>query len=121
MNAARIRIGRVKMKAGGADVRVLNRNPDGKIIERARELITKAQSFEDEPSAFVGIFFWRDDREPWRATYSIAWDTIDPNLPLPRLMRVAAAEIGCHAAMEKAEYKVMHRLGYLCDDPDPAA
>ena len=122
MNGARIRIARVKMKAGGADLRVLDRNPDSRIIKRITDLAADGRSYAEPPSAFVGILFWRDDAEPWRPSYSVAWDTIDPNLPLPRLMRVASDEIAAHGSMVMTEDKVLRRLGYVRnDDPDPAA
>jgi hypothetical protein len=116
--AARIRIGRVRMKNGGADVRVLHRAPEGRIEHRIRDLANHV-SQSGEASAFVGITFWRDDKEPWRPEFAVAWDTIDPNLPLPRLMRVAAAEIEGYGAAIKAEDKVMRALGYQRgDDPE---
>jgi hypothetical protein len=123
MEAARTRVGRVTMKNGGADVRVLHRAPQGEVISRAQTLISDAMQYDDRPTAFVGIFFWRDDREPWRPTYSLGWDTRDPNLPFPRLMRVAAAEIAEFSATAKAEDRVMRALGYrrTDDEPDGAA
>lgn len=120
---ARVRIGRVTMKAGGADVRVLYQAPRGKIIARARELISTAEADRsDLPSAFVGVFFWRDDKEPWRPSFSLGWDTEDPNLPLARLFRVAASEIEAMGAAVKAEDRVMRKLGYVTgDEPDAAS
>ncbi len=122
MEAARVRIGRVKMKNGGADVRVLDREPAGEIIGRAHDLISDAMEDRVRPSAFVGMFFWRDDEEPWRPIYRLAWQTIDPNLSLPLLMRTAGAIIQGQASIIKAEDRVMHNLGYRRDDdPDPAS
>jgi hypothetical protein len=122
MMPARTRISRVRMKNGGADVFVLHREPEGAIIGRARELIADALTYTTRPSSFVGVFFWQTDNEPWRPSFCVGWDTVDPNLPLPRLMRVAGAEMSEYAAVLKAEDKIMRRLGYERDDePDPAA
>ena len=116
---ARVRIGRVTMKNGGADVRVLLPASHGKIIARARELISRVLQDPERPSAFIGIFFWRDDKEPWRPSFSLGWDTEDPNLPLARLFRVAASEIEAMGAAVKAEDRVMRNLGYVTgDEPD---
>lgn len=116
--AAKVRIGRVRMKNGGADVRVLHRAPPGKIESRIRGLAAEASSYGEQPSAFVGVVFWRSADEPWRPSYSLTWDTQDPDLPLPRLFRVAASEIDALAAAIKAEDRVMRNLGYRRDD-DP--
>ena len=83
---------------------------------------TKDRIRSDLPSAFVGVFFWRDDKEPWRPSFSLGWDTEDPNLPLARLFRVAASEIEAMGAAVKAEDRVMRKLGYVTgDEPDAAS
>lgn len=119
---ARIRIGRVRMKNGGADVRVLYRDPLPRVTGRIREFQERVQGYDEPPSAFVGIAFWRYDAEPWRPSYVISWDTIDPNLPMPRLFRLAAAEIDSEGVVQMAESRVMHNIGYVPDDtPDESA
>ena len=122
MNAARTRIGRVKMKNGGADVRVLHRNP-ARIVRSIGDFAKEVAAYSDPPSAFVAVAFWpSDDGEPWRTSHLIRWDTCDPDLPLPRLTRVAAAQIAEHGTEERALDRTMRSLGYRRDDePDPAS
>lgn len=117
--AARIRISRVRMKNGGADVRVLHRNPPSRITKHAQSFVDTLAEYEDPPSAYVAIAFWADDKEPWRAPYIFSWDTCDRDLPLPRLIRVAAAQIAVQAPTDLAVGRVMRQLGYVRDEDPP--
>jgi hypothetical protein len=79
----RARIGRIRMKNGGADVRVLNRepiNPDGedwrgKIVANARTI-----SEQGSLAGFVVVGFFED------GTYSIGYRYDPPRCPVPRTL-----------------------------------
>lgn len=109
-----VRISRVRMKNGGADVRVLHRDPASPIIESARQFIRDMEAYTEPPSAFVAIALWASD--DLRHPYIINWDTIDPTLPLPALMSTASAQIGDEAPILVAQHRIMKRLGYRSDD-----
>jgi hypothetical protein len=112
VNAAHCRIGRVRMKNGGADVRVLHTAPTDGISAAIRGLARDCEQYSEPPSAFVAIAFWAADKEPWRPPYLFRWLTRDPDLPLPRLMRVAADQIAVRAAVEIAVDEARTSMGY---------
>lgn len=109
-----VRISRVRMKNGGADVRVLHRNPSSPIIESARQFIRDMEAYTEPPSGFVAIAFWASD--DLCHPHIINWETIDPTLPLPALMSAASAQIGDESAILIAEHRIMKTLGYRNDD-----
>lgn len=115
MNPARTRIGRVIMKAGGADLRVLHQNPASLVVSRMRGWANEAAEFSEPPTGFVGVAYWHND-DGLRRPYLVGWETVDPDLPLPNLMQQAAAQIANEAAILIAEHRVMRRLGYHQDD-----
>lgn len=118
MNIARVRIGRVTMKNGGADVRVLRFDKANEVQVCALEWARRLNRDGNAPSAFVAIAFWPSGDEPWRTPHEISWQTRDADLPLPRLMAVAADQIRAYAPALMAEDRVMRNLGYVRDD-DP--
>ena len=68
MNAARVRIGNVRLKAGGW-LRVLERPAGGRILEGMRAFVGKCAEYEEAPTAFVAIAYWPSPDEPWRPPY----------------------------------------------------
>ena len=121
MKAARVRIGRVKLK-GGADLRVLQFPATCEVTKSALLWARNLARYREPPSCFVAVAFWPAPKEPWRPEYTIGWSTRDPDMPLHRLMRSAAAQIEGFGPTISAEAAVMHNLGYLpVDDPDDAA
>jgi len=121
VKAARVRIGRVRLK-GGADLRVLQFKPIGAVGKDALEWVRNLARYPEPPTSFVAVAFWANPKEPWRPDYTIGWTTIDPDMPLQRLMRSAASQIEGFGPAVTAESRVMHKLGYVpIDDPDDAA
>lgn len=110
-----VRISRVRMKNGGADVRVLHRDPSSPVVESARKFIRDMEAFADPPSGFVAIAFWPSD--DLRHPHIINWETIDPMLPLPALMSAASAQIRDESAVLIAQHRIMRKLGYREEDP----
>jgi hypothetical protein len=121
VKAARVRIGRVKLK-DGADLRVLQFPPTCEVAKVAMRWARALVKYDEMPSCFVAIAFWATTDEPWRPHYTIGWTTRDPDMPMQRLMRNAASQIEHYGAAIQAEAAVMHELGYVpVDDPDDAA
>ena len=94
MTEFRARIGRVRMKNGGADIHVLDRNDDndgenwrGKIIEHARQIAEQGEP-DSSLSGFLVIGFFSDGRTSTGFRYD------KDRCPIPRaLMPSWIAEI----------------------------
>lgn len=115
MKVARTRIGRITMKNSAAVVRVIHRDPVQRITQSIQNWVADLRRYEDPPTAFAAIAFWGSD-EAHRKPHLIGWDTIDGALPLPRLMRVAAAQIEAEGNIQMAEHRIMKHLGYVPDE-----
>lgn len=121
MNAARVRIGRVKMKNGGADVRVLARpeHPDNPVRHRVRLWV--ADVLRGRPPDAVALVAWWTDGDG-RAAYSVSAGTYTDAVPIMLLPEFTRAAVADHLQFAWAEDRVMRTLGYRRDDdPDPAA
>lgn len=101
MNIARTRIGRVKMKAGGADVRVLRREPARSAVsQHMSEWFAGVAEYERPPDGYAAIAFWIDDATPGRPAYRATQASSHHALPQALLVRMA----GEYLAMEYAAF-----------------
>ena len=122
MNAARTRIGRVTLKNGGADLRVLHQNPAGKIVSHMRAFADVLSKHAIPPCSYIAVAYWANEEEPWLADYQVTWTTESAQFPHYVLFERASALFAVEAASDIAESRVMASLGYkYSDDPDPAA
>jgi hypothetical protein len=112
MNTARVRIGRIRMKAGGADLRVLETAPKDGITAKIRRFARHCDRYAEPSSAFVAIAFWPSDGEPWRPCYLTDWTTRDPDLPAARLFRNASEQLAVRGAVEIAVDEARYSMGY---------
>lgn len=119
---ARVRIGRVTMKAGGADLRVLHRDVVGPpILGQMRDWVDRQAHYERAPDAFVAVAFWWDT-EARQHVNDATWATYSPTLPHAFLPALAEAALASAMTALKAEHRVMRKLGYVVvDPPDDAA
>lgn len=116
---ARVRIGRIKLKAGGADLRVIERRE----LDAVGEFIMNwaGERVEDAPSAVLMIAWWPAvNGQNWNLPHSVDWITRDPDLPLNRLFQVSAAKIIDRSAVLEAQYRTLEQLGAI-DPPDDAS
>lgn len=121
MNAARIRIGRVTMKNGGADVRVLHREVAGPaILGQMRDWVDRQAHYERAPDAFVAVAFWWD-KSVRQHVNDPTWATYAPELPHAFLPSMAEAVLSSAMTVLKAEDRVMRKLGYVVVPPDDVA
>ena len=117
--SAGCRIGRVRMKNGGADVRVLpSRQATGAALTLkafVRDVLQDAP-----PDAVALVAWWRDPdgAECWR---SVALKTDHPDFPYALLPDMARAELRRSMHRMDAEERIMRALGYVRDEPDPAS
>lgn len=125
MTIARTRIGRIKMKAGGAEIRLLHQEKAGEVVMALRAWGEHLATYDAPPLAYVAIAFWPDDiGQPWRKRHDLTWLTRDPAMSMPMLMAQSAAQIAVEAPITLAVDRTMRTLGYVRedeDDPDDAA
>lgn len=121
MNAARVRIGRVTMKGGGADVRVLHRDVAGPpILGQIREWADSQAHYVRPPDAFVAVAFWWDAGTQQHVHHPM-WASYAAELPHAFLPALAEAALTSAMTALKAEDRVMRKLGYVPVDPNDAA
>lgn len=121
MNEARVRIGRVRMKNGGADVRVLSAPglPDDPVRQRIRLWVADVMK-GPAPGAVVMVAWWMQG--DGRPAYAASAGTYTDAVPIALLPEIARAAVASHLHLQWAEDRVMQTLGYRRDDePDPAA
>lgn len=116
---ARVRIGRVKLKAGGADLRVIDRRELGAVGEFIMNWAS--ERVEEEPSAVLMIAWWPAvNGQNWNLPHSVDWFTRDPDLPLNRLFQVSAAKILDRSAVLEAKHQTLEQIGAL-EPPEDAS
>lgn len=122
MNAARTRIGRVTMKGGGADVRVIYRPQDTECRARLRSWASNVLAAAEPPHAFFAIAYRYDPAMPAGADATLAWWSDHSAFPIEMLPARACVSINRAIINNTAEAQVMRALGYgRLDEPDPAA
>ena len=124
MNAARVRIGRVRMKNGGADVRVIHSNAaDTECRQRVRSWAARVME-SPGPDAFFAIAFTIDPNGTYQGGLdtTTAWWSARPEIQTDMLPVLATRAVTRQVAAEAAESAIMRELGYARDDdPEPAA
>ncbi len=123
MNAARTRISRVRMKAGGADVRVFHRDPQGVVGYHMREWLGASLNKERQPDAYCAVALWFDPETPGRPMYNATYCSSHDAIPSPLLVRISAAYLVAEQAMHGGEQRALEKMGYEVDDwkPDDAS
>lgn len=116
------RISRVRMKAGGADVRVLHRDSQGLVGSHMREWLTASLSGDRAPDAYAAVALWFNPETPGRPTYDATYCSTADMLPAPLLVRMAASYLIAEQAIHGGEQRAIEKMGYGVDDwkPDDA-
>lgn len=119
--AARVRIGRVTMKNGGADVHVLHRHVAGPaILGQIREWADSQAHYVRPPDAFVAVAFWWDTDARQHVNHPM-WATYTPHIPHAFLPALAESALSSAMTSLKAEDRVMRKLGYATVPPPDGA
>jgi len=118
MNAARIRIGRITLKEGGAGLRVLPARIMCKVSAALRDFAIELDKDVNPPRAMVSIAFWPGKEVPWVADYHIHWTTEDGYLPHAALMARAASQIAAEAGAVIGSNIALDKLGYRTGPED---
>jgi len=124
VNAARTRIGRVKMKNGGADVRVIYQETAPNPVSIHLRAWTKSVTNQKvPPDAYAAVAFWFDPATPGRPGYNIAYISKHAAIPTALLVRMAAAYIVTEHAVNCAVSRTIEEMGGVPEDwtPDDGA
>ena len=115
---ARVRIGRVKLKAGGT-LRVIEPPQVNDVVKLAMNWCRQMPEWEVQPSAVVMVTWWPAVKgETWNPPHTIDWITRDPDLPMNRLFQVSAAKIRDRGATLEGQYRTLHDLGVVDPEDD---
>ena len=123
MNAARTRIGRVTMKAGGADLRVIHRGPQSFVIAHAREWFATLATYDKPPNAYAAVAFWVDADNPGHPGYRVTYCTRTEAMTPAVLVQCAAEQIRAEQSTFAGSERALEKMGYEPEDwkPDGAA
>lgn len=123
MNAARVQIGRVRMKDGGADVRVIQRGPRGPLEQHLRQMVDFTLSQGRPPDAYAFVALWADPGRPGEPAYEANVFSTSAALPGPVVARLATPYLVDDRAATMGKQRALAELGYECVDwaPDDAA
>jgi hypothetical protein len=119
MNAARVRIGRVTLKAGGADLHVLPRpEPRGKIVDALEKWVRRFDDLDRPPQAVAAVAFSEVNGQ-WQ--WSCVYHSETPFIPLRLLPLMASEYLRSAIIGDTAEEGIMAILDCSRDETDPAS
>ena len=119
MDTARVQIGRVRMKAGGAEVRVLRQpSADNGARDRIRAWTSEVLHGR-APDAVVMVAWWSEgDGCP---SVAVSAGTYHEAFTVKLLAPLAAEEVRNYFQAYWNEQRIMRTLGYVQPEPDPAS
>ena len=119
---ARVRIGRVKLKDGGADLRIFRSGAkDTECRRRIKDWSSDVLGSADEPHAFFAIAFRLDPDCPGGLDTATAWWSDRLEIQYDLLPVLATEAVRRHLAVNAAEAKIMRNLGYSNEPDDDAS
>lgn len=124
MKTARIQIGRVKMKNGGADVRVLHQDRQDSILKaHMRASVTHVLNRERPPDAYASVALWFDLKTPGRPRYYATYCTTHDAIPAPLLVRMAGPYLISEHAIHTGACRAIEDMTGEVEDwtPDDAS
>ncbi len=118
--AARVRISRVRMKAG-ADIRILPRPRQSEIGQHMRAWVNIVLGDERPPDAYGAVAFWFDPAAPGRPEYSTGFLSRHDAIPLPVLSRLAAAYLADMSPVARGAERATQEMADETDgwEPEP--
>ena len=120
---ARTRIGRIRMKDGGADLHILNLPVRSVIENHMRSWVANTLGLERPPDAYAAVAFWLDADRPGRPQFSATFCTRHDALTAPLLVRVAGAYLVAEQAASMGAAEAVEAMGGEVEDwsPDDAS
>lgn len=119
MNAARTRIGRIKLKAGG-EVVMLNRPKAGEVNQHMRESVAFRLD-ERQWDAYVLFVIGADPETPGCPWANVSYCSSSDHFPIGALGEIAAAYLIRDLAAQRGASEALNRLGYADDGWEPEA
>lgn len=118
---ARIRIGRVKMKAGGADLHIYERPTVPPASRVLRDWVMAITTGDTPPDAIAAASF-RWNPETGQYWVSTTWWTTHALFPVTMLPEMTKVQLTADMTEAMVEGRIMRNLGYRpVDPPDGAA
>lgn len=115
MEAAHCRIGRVRMKNGGADVRVLPSSSSGPAMDTLRRWADNIASHGYRPDAIGAAAYMWDERSGTWMEWS-SWHSTHATLPPTTLPAMVEASLRESIAAVGIESRIMRKIGFEPDD-----
>jgi hypothetical protein len=119
MNAARTRIGRVKFKQGGPNVRVLERRRDGIVLMHLRESLVTIMNLARPPDAHFLVTLRFEPETPGSPAFNMQCCSSHDGLPMAHLAEIGAAILKMEASSWRSEVRTLRSLGVEPEEWDP--
>lgn len=119
MNAARVRIGRITMKAGGAVIHLLPKAPNDILTAHLRAWTVDVLGKSRPPDAYAAVAFWFDPETPGRPGFNVSFCTTCDAIPAPLLGRIAAEYIAQDSAAHLGMCRAVEAMGGEVEDWEP--
>ncbi len=107
---ARVRISRIRMKGGGADVHVIPRRRMSDVSQHMRQWVESVDGARS-PDAYMAVAFWFNADSPVSPDYSVGFLTRPDAMPAPVLRRLAAAYCADEAATARGARRAVEDMG----------
>lgn len=117
MNAARVRIGRVTMKAGGADIRVITRPAQNDVTRKIVRWSRRVIELDPPPDAFFAIALYVDPSVPGGVSTNSDWESRHPAFPIILMPTLAIELARWEIEAVATTNEVLETLGYTQGDP----
>lgn len=111
MEAARTRIGLVRLKSGGS-VRLLPKPETNDTAQHLREWAAGALCKNRPPDAYAAVAYWLYPDAPGRSGRTIGYHTSHEGLPLPLLVRLAGASLHDDFVAERGKEAAAAAFGF---------
>jgi hypothetical protein len=116
----RVRIGRIKMKDGGAELRILRRPAARNAVEaHLREWTSNVTTGDTAPDAYAAVALWLKPTEPGRPDYHCAYITNTDRLPTTMLVELATPYLRNDLAAEVGKGRTLEQLGWTFEGWNP--
>ena len=121
MNAARVRIGRVKMKDAKFAV-VRPSGASGHTVDIAKAWLSDVVNDERPPDALCAVAIWIIPDQPGYPIVAARYATTAPSIPTAILPDILAGYVRQDIIRWHTECQIMEKLGYtITEPPDGAA
>lgn len=119
MRAARIQIGRIRMKNGGADVRVLHPKTLTATQQHLKQTVNYILGIEPPVDAYAIVGLWVEPKSPGTPAYEANFYSSAPEIPVPLVVQMAGPYLTNEHAALMGKSQALAELGYVSKDWTP--